>query len=96
MVFGGSYCRIGRRFGTALFRLQVGPILAGCNARPALIWIGPEHPPGFRIDQVQPRANRAGDRLISLAFAFGRIVSDPALHVHACIRAAVDERGHRV
>jgi hypothetical protein len=54
----------------------------------------PEHLAGFRIDQVLPRAKRAGDGLISLAIAFGRIVSDPALHVQACIWAAVDEWRH--
>jgi len=65
------------------------------NARPALIYFSPEHPSGFRIDQVLPRANRACDRLISLVFAFGRIVSDPALHVQTGIRAAVDKWWHR-
>jgi hypothetical protein len=35
--------------------------------------------PDGRLILVGPYANRAGDGLISLAFAFGRIVSDPAL-----------------
>jgi len=30
-------------------------LIAWTNARRALIWIGSEHPSGFRIDQVQPR-----------------------------------------
>jgi hypothetical protein len=60
----------------------------------ALIGVSPKHLAGFRIDQVQPRANQAGNRLISIAFALGRIVSDPALHVHARIRAAEDKSGH--
>src|ERR1700731_4332995 len=55
----------------------------------------PRAPYRFWIDQVQPRPDRAGDRLIGLAFAFGRIVSDPALHVQAGIWAAVDKRRHR-
>jgi hypothetical protein len=59
-----------------------------------LIFVSAEHLAGFRIDQMLPRANRAGDGLISLAIAFGRIVSDPALHVQACIWAAVDEWRH--
>jgi hypothetical protein len=42
---------------------------------------------------VQPRADRAGDGLVGLAFALGRIVSDPALHVQAHIWTAVDEGG---
>jgi len=44
---------------------------------------------------MDPCADRAGDGLISLALAFGRIVSDPALHLEACIRAAEDEYDHR-
>ena len=44
---------------------------------------------------MHPRANRAGDGRIHFAFAFGRIVSDPALHVQAGIWAAVDEWRHR-
>ena len=64
------------------------------NARPALINVSPDHLAGFRINQVQPSANRACDRLIGFAFAFGRIFSDPALHVQACVRAAVEEWRH--
>jgi hypothetical protein len=37
------------------------PIACGCHVRPALIIVDPEHSTGFRIDQVQPRANCAGD-----------------------------------
>jgi hypothetical protein len=37
--------------------------------------------PDGRLTFVGPYANRAGDGLISLALAFGRIVSDPALHL---------------
>jgi hypothetical protein len=51
--------------------------------------------PDGRLTFVGPYANRAGDGLISLANAFGRIVSDPALHLEACIRAAEDEYDHR-
>ena len=51
----------------------------------SLIFVSPEHLSGFRIDQVLPSANRACDRLISLAFTFCRIVGDPTLHVQAGI-----------
>jgi hypothetical protein len=42
-----------------------------------LAFVSPKHPSGFGIDQVGLHANRARDRLISRALAFGRIVSDP-------------------
>jgi hypothetical protein len=61
--------------------------------QPRLIFVRTEHLPGFRIDQVQPRANRTRNSLISV-IVLGRIVGDPALHVHARIRAAVNERRH--
>jgi hypothetical protein len=75
--------------------MSPGLFLIGCwSARRALIFAGPKHLSGFRIDQVRPCANRAGDGMVSLAFAVGRIVSDPALHVHARIRAAKEEGRH--
>jgi hypothetical protein len=66
----------------------------GGSLEARLIFVSPKHPSGFGIDQVSLHANRAGDRLISRALAFGRIVSDPGLHLHSCIRAAVDEGRH--
>jgi hypothetical protein len=38
-------------------------------------------------------ANRTGDGLIAIGRTFGRIIGDPALHLHARIRAAVNEVG---
>jgi hypothetical protein len=38
----------------------------------------------------------AGRSLVSVIFAFGRIVGNPALHVHAGIWAAEDEYSHAI
>jgi hypothetical protein len=83
----GRFCQLELSTGRHSF------IPVACSAL-GLILVSPKHLAGFRIDQVQPRANRAGDGLINVAFAFGRIVSDPALHVQTRIRAAVDEGRH--
>jgi hypothetical protein len=76
-------------------RLLPGEILGrGGSLEGRLVFVSPKYPSGFGIDQVGLHANRARDRLISRALAFGRIVSDPALHLHSCIRATVDEGRH--
>ena len=49
---------------------------------------------GFRVDQVHLRARCAGDGFISLSFAFGWIVGDPALNVQGHIGASVKKCGH--
>jgi hypothetical protein len=41
-------------------------------------------------------ANRTVESLVSVIFALGRIVIDPALHVQACIRAAENKRRHPI
>ena len=43
---------------------------------------------------MYPRASRAGNGFIRLSFALGWIVRDPALHIEARCRAAINKSSH--
>ena len=70
------------------------PPRQGACRRPGLFVSFAYNLSGFRIDQMNTRADEARYGFIGIGTVIGRFVGDPALHLHAGIGAAVDERCH--
>ena len=70
------------------------PNCQNCARVQALAVVASQDLTGFRIDQVYPRADETGYRLIGVVVAFRRIIGDPTLNAKPGIRTAVEKSAH--
>jgi len=69
-------------------------IVVNCARVERLAVVASQNLAGFRIDQVYPRADEAGYRLIGIVVAFCRIVGNPTLNAKTGIRTTIEKSAH--
>src|SRR5579863_9803169 len=58
--------------------------------------LGPQRLSGFRIDQMNSRADRTCYGPKRIVFILGRVARDKALHAIAGHRTSIEESGHKI